>query len=190
MKKFSILFMVMLMVTFANPLSSQGFQPPSPGKSVVYFVRVTGQSGSYTFEFFHQDKYIAALKGKSYFRYECDPGKNLFWASTENKEFLTADLQEGGIYLVIVDVIMGFWKPHVGFTPVDESRTDLLERAKALVNKKPPEEMPQAKIDKMNKKLKKFISEELEHYEKVTKDKYHFRHIDPDMAIPLEKLNY
>ncbi|NOX86576.1 MAG: hypothetical protein GXO86_11550 [Chlorobi bacterium] len=188
MKKFSIFVTMLLLAAFANPVFSQGFQAPSPGKAVVYFVRVSGWGSGVTFEFFLGDKYIGAFKGKNYMRYECDPGENLFWASSENKEFLTADLKAGGIYIVIVDVIEGFWKAHVGLTPVDETKPDLLERAKALVNKKPPVVTPQAKIEKMNNKLKKFISEELSHYEQVTKNKYNFHHISPEMAIPLEKL--
>jgi len=189
MKKLRIFFTAFLVAAFTLPAFSQGFNPPSEGKAVVYFVRVSGWAGASTFEFFHQDKFIGSLKGKSYLRYECDPGKNLFWASTENKEFLTADLKAGGTYIVIVDVIEGFWKPHVGLTPIDETNTELFDRARMLVSEKPPTVMPEAKIEKMNKKLKKFITQELDHYENVTKDKYNFRHIDPDMDIPFGMLN-
>ncbi len=184
MKKLRILFTVLFLSAFSMPLFSQGFQPPAKGKAVVYFIRVSSWGSAVSFDFFHQDKFIGAFKGKNYMRYECNPGKNLFWASSENKEFLTADLKEGGIYIVIVDVIEGFWKAHVGLTPIDESKTDLFDRARMLVSEKPPVSIPQSKIDKMNKKLKKFITEELEHYETVTKNKYNFKHISPDMAIP------
>lgn len=187
MKKLTVLLIALLMATLAEPLFSQGFQPPAKGKAVVYFTEVTGY-GSGKFEFFHQDRYIGTIKGKNYIRYECNPGENLFWASSENKEFLTSDLQEGKTYIVIVDVVMGFWKPHVGLTPIDESNSELLQRAKDLINKKPALVTPQSKIDKTNKKLRKFIAEELEHYETVTKNKYNFRNISPDMAIPTDKL--
>jgi len=123
------------------------------------------------------------MKGKDYIRYECDPGENLFWASSENKEFLSADLKAGGTYVVIVDVVTGFWKNHVGFTPISENDTELLERAKKVIMKEAPFITPQAKIDKENKKLEKFIAEELEHYEKETKDKYNFRKVSSDMAL-------
>jgi len=182
MKKhtFFSLFIAFLLASFLSP--AQGFQAPAEGKSVVYFTQVT-KYGSTKFEFFHDDKYIGYLKGKDYIRYECEPGENLFWASSENKEFLTADLKEGGTYVVVVDVVTGFWKNHVGFSPVSENDTELFERAKKVIMNEAPFVTSQAKIEKENKKLKKFIGEELEHYENVTKDKYNFRHVSPDMAL-------
>jgi len=187
MKKhvFFILLNAFLVLSLHCP--AQGFQPPAEGKAVVYFVQVTSY-GSTVFEFFHYDRYIGYMKGKDYIRYECDPGKNLFWASSENKEFLTADLKPGGTYVVIVDVVTGFWKNHVGFTPISEKDTELLQRAKKVVMNEPPFVTPQAKIDKENQKLKQFIGEELEHYENVTKGKYNFRHVSADMALPWQAL--
>lgn len=63
---------------------------------------------SVSFEFFHHARYIGVFKGENYMRYECDPGEQLLWASSENKEFVTSELMPGGTYIVVVDVIMGF----------------------------------------------------------------------------------
>ena len=93
-------------------------------------------------------------------------------------------MKEGGTYIVIVDVVTGFWKNHVGLSPISEKDTELFERAKSIILKEAPFTTPQDKIEKENKKLKEFIQEELEHYENETKGKYNFRHISPDMAIP------
>ncbi len=185
-KQFAILSFSLFI--WVSSIFAQGFQPPSTGKAVVYFVRVSSWGGGTTFEFFHNDKYIGAFKGKNYMSYECTPGENLFWASSENKEFLTADLKAGGTYIVIVDVIEGFWKAHVGLTPITVNDTEKFERARVIINKKPSVSIPQSKIDKLNNKLKKFINEELTHYEQVTKNKYHFKNISADMAIPPDKL--
>jgi len=182
-------FWIALLLLAVNiPVMSQGFQPPSQEKAVVYFVRVTKYGKAVSFEFFHNDKYIGAFKGKNYMRYECDAGEQLFWASSENREFLAADLKEGGTYIVIVDVIMGFWKGHVGLTPIDENSTELFEQAKKLVLSKAPVEISQQELDKKNRKLADFIPKELKHYEEVTKDKYDFKHISPDMDIPEDML--
>jgi hypothetical protein len=48
--------------------------------------------------------------------------------------------------------------------------------------------MSEAKIEKMNSKLEKFIKKELEAYEKEAKFKHNFKHISADMAIPPELL--
>lgn len=163
---------------------AQGFKPPEPGKAVVYFVRVSNYGYAVSFEFFHQDKYIGAFKGMNYMRYECDPGEQLFWASSENKEFLTSELKPDGTYIVVVDVVMGFWKAHVGMTPLDVSNDEVFQRARNLINSKPPVEISQEQIDKMNKKLADFIPENLKKYEEESKYEHNFRHISPDMAIP------
>ena len=169
-------------------LFAQGFTPPAEGKSVVYFARVSVYGKPMAFEFFHQDKYFGELKGKQYFRYECDPGEHLFWASTENKEFMTAELSEGETYIVIVDVITGFWKPHVGLSPISSGNEDLLERAKELINKNEPVTFAEKQIVKMNEKLAKFISKELQNYQDKLKDEKDFKHLSADMAIPPEVL--
>ena len=86
-------------------------------------------------------------------RYEVDPGEHLFWASSENKEFVTADLAEGGIYIVIVNVEMGFGKARVSLTPITEKQQKLFNRAKKLFNKKAPVTTSEEVIQRTNKKL-------------------------------------
>lgn len=184
MKTKLILLIVIVFFIGSSSVFAKGFQPPSKGKAVVYFVRVTSWGGASSFEFFHQDKYIGVFKKVNYIRYECDPGEQLFWASTENKEFITADLKEGGSYIIIVDVIMGAWKPRVGFNPITYNDVDIFERAKDLINKKDPVITPDKKIEEMNVKLKPFIEEKLEMYNTTWKNEKDFKHISPDMAIP------
>src|SRR4030042_2771508 len=145
------IFLIALMTGFSS-LFAQGFQPPSPGKAVVYFVRVTSYGYAVSFEYFHNDKYIGVFKGKNYMRYECDPGEQLIWASSENKEFVTCDLKAGGTYILQVDVIMGAMKARVGFTTFDVSDNERFDRAKALIMKEAPVVTPQDKIDATNKK--------------------------------------
>lgn len=172
-----------------NSIHGQGFTPPWGDNAVIYFARVSDYGYAVSFEFFHQDQYIGAFKGKNYMRYELEPGQQLLWASSENKEFLTADLQPGGTYIVIVDVVIGFWKGHVGFTPISVNDTDLFLRAKALIISEPPVDIPMQEITKMNKKLAKFIPEMLDRYENEWKNEHNFRHISPEMAIPPNKMH-
>lgn len=179
---------ILLALTGVYTVSAQGFQPPAEGKAVVYFARVTVYGKPTAFEFFHQDKYIGAFKGSQYMRYECDPGEQLFWASSENKEFITADVEAGKIYIVMVDVIMGVMKAHVGLTPISANNSEEFERAKSLINKKPPTITPEEKIAKMNKKLAKFITAKLEMYESTWKNEKNFKHLSADMAIPDDQL--
>lgn len=180
--------LVIILFSGFSSLFAQGFIPPTEGKSVVYFVRLSAFGGADAFEYFHQDRYIGAFKGSNYLRYECEPGEQLFWASSENKEFLTSDLQAGGSYIVIVDIIMGFWKAHVGFTPISMNDTEKFERAKKLILDKKPSITPPEKIEKTNKKLEKFIPEMLKLYEEQWMSEKNFRHISADMAIHIESM--
>jgi hypothetical protein len=168
---------------------SQGFQPPAEGKAVVYFVRVSAYGGAVSFEYFHQDKYIGFFKGVNYLRYECEPGEQLFWASSENKEFITADLKAGGTYIVIVDVIMGMMKAHVGLKPMPQDDKELFERVKKVVSSRDAKVTDDKTIEEKNKKLgEKFIPEQLKKYNEEWKGTRNFKHISADMAIAPEDL--
>jgi hypothetical protein len=165
-------------------LFGQGFTPPAEGKAVVYFARVTGYGFAVSFEYFDGDKFIGDFKGKNYLRYECDPGEHLLWASSENKEFVSADLKAGGSYIVIMDVIMGAWKARVGATPITSASGDQFDRAKELILADAPVKYEQAALDKKNTKLKKFIAEQLKKYDEVWKNEKNFKSITADMALP------
>jgi len=184
-----ILFFAFILFATSDILFAQGFQPPADGKAVIYFARVTKYGKPVDFEFFHQDKYIGAFKGDQYMRYELEPGTHLLWASSENKEFITAEVEAGKTYIVMVDVIMGAMKARVGLTPISQNDTEQFERAKELIVKRAPTVTPDAKIEKMNKKLEKFIAEKLELYETTWKSEKNFKHLSSDMSIPDELLN-
>jgi hypothetical protein len=183
------LFLFAVLCCLSVSLFAQGFQPPVEGKAVVYIVRVSAYGGAVSFEYFHQDQYIGIFKGVNYLRYECDPGENLFWASSENKDFITADLESGKTYIILVDIIMGAWKARVGLRPVTANDTEVFERVKKVVTSRKPTVTPPEKIEAMNNKLKKFITEQLNLYETEWKGTRNFKHISADMFIPEEAMN-
>jgi hypothetical protein len=187
MKTKLILLVLIPFIFGINLAKSQGFTPPSPGKAVLYFVP-ENKKGTASFEYFHNDKYIGVFKGKNYMRYECDPGQNLFWISTENKEFITADLHEGGTYIVIVCMEFGWARVRVSAYPLSSNSKEEFERVKKLIKSKAPVVTPEAKIQEMNIKLSDFIKEKLAMYENEWKQTKDFSHIKPEMAIPIEML--
>jgi hypothetical protein len=188
MKTKNLILTTLFLVISVSTVLSQGFTPPAEGKAVIYFTRVTRFAGSVSFEYFHQDKYIGIFKGSNYMRYECDPGQQLLWASSENKEFITSDLKAGETYIVIVNIEAGAWKARVGLQPISANDTVLFKRAKDLIIKKKPVVTSEAKIQEMNIKLATFIAEKLRMYETTWKKKYTIGHISTDMAIPFEYL--
>jgi len=114
--------------------------PPAPAdKAVVYFARTTSFGALINFSYFDSTTFIGKRSGPNYIRYECAPGKHLFWARSENKDFIEADLEAGKIYLIQVDVAMGGIKAQVGLTPIDKKDPDRLKKVLKLLSKKQPE---------------------------------------------------
>ena len=90
----------------------------SPDKATVYFLRPSSYGFAINFQVWDGDKFIGLSQAKSYFAYQCQPGKHLFMAFSENKVAVEADLEAGKSYYIGTNVRTGMWKARVGFTPV------------------------------------------------------------------------
>jgi len=97
----------------ATPIESS-----SPGKALVYFMRPSGFGFAINFQIWDGDHFIGLSQAKSYFAYECDPGKHLFIGMTENKRGVKADLEAGKSYYIITQVKMGGFRARMAFVPV------------------------------------------------------------------------
>lgn len=182
MKKSSFIATVVCAFAFVASYG-QGFQSPAPGKAVVYFARPSSAGFAIGFDFYDGDKFIGSFAGRNYMRYETDPGEHLFWATSENRDFLTADLREGGIYVVMVNVEMGLAVARVGLIPLDDKQKSFA-KVKKLVDKKGPKERDPADVD-ASASRKDYIQESLARYEEKWKEKRKIAHLSPDMAIDL-----
>jgi hypothetical protein len=104
--------------------SSQYMQPapaiqgPSPGKALIYFMRPSGMGFAINFQIWDSDHFIGLSQAKSYFGYECSPGKHLFVGFAENKQGLEVDLEAGKTYYALTQVRMGGWRARMAFVPV------------------------------------------------------------------------
>lgn len=168
---------------------SQGFQAPAPGNAAIYFVRVTNVGGSSSFEYFRNRTFIGIFKGKNYMRFEYPAGKQLFWVSSEDKEFLDCDLQAGEIYIVLVNVEMGLVKARIGLEPILPANPDFL-RVLEVVNSKPPIVTPDDLLAITTAKLHErgFIEEMMNRYNTEWKYASNNKVISPDMFVPFELL--
>ena len=182
----AILFILVLGLSNYSIAIAQGFQPPSEGKSVVYFTRINSTGSMVNFKYYDYDKFIGKFKGKNYMRYECSPGEHLFWASAESKDFITAELEEGKTYIIAVEGKMGMMSAGVMFLTTEDERK--LKRALTIINKKAPIVMSQEEIDNENQELEEYIATKLSKYENEWKEENENLHISPDMFIPTEKL--
>ena len=185
MKTRTLTLIALLVFAALSSAQAQGLKPPSKGKAAIYFVRPTSFGAMIGFKYFHQDKFFAKVAGRNYLRYELPPGKHLLWASSENKEFMTAEVESGKVYMVLVDVIMGFGSARVGFRPLDiKTQKEEFDKCMKVVNKKKPVITPDDKIKEENEDLKEFIAEKLNDYETIWKKEKNFKHLSPSMALP------
>jgi hypothetical protein len=116
MKK--ILHIIML-ISFSA--FSQGLKKPNEGKALVYFVRSEQLGFLINFKYFDGEKYLGKFNYGKYLAYECEPGKHLFWAKSENIDFLEADLEAGKLYIVDSQPQMGAFKAGVKLVPFDNN---------------------------------------------------------------------
>jgi len=122
-------------------------------------------------------------------RFEYPAGKHLFWASSEDKEFLNCDLKAGETYMVLVNIEMGAWKARIGLEPLDPAN-DAFERAIEVIKSQKPVVTPESKLKDTQAKLDErgFTEEIMKRYETEWKNAKNTKTIRQDMFIPKEKL--
>jgi len=91
---------------------------PSPGRSMVVFIRPGIYGGNIGINVLDGRKIIAQCRPNSYGQYECDPGKHVFAAIHENVAFVEADLLPDRIYYAKVSVNMGWWSARANLWPL------------------------------------------------------------------------
>ena len=143
MKTFTRCMLLTLVVVFMGCAGSSNYmqpatpiQGPSPGKALVYFMRPSGMGFAINFQIWDSDRFIGLSQAKSYFGYECEPGKHLFVGFAENKRGLEADHEAGKTYYALTQVRMGGWRARMAFIPVtrDSEHWNTVETYQAKLN--------------------------------------------------------
>jgi hypothetical protein len=188
MKNKLVFILTILMVFECTLIYSQGFQPPSAGKSVVYFVRPKGYRNKVEYQFFNNDKFIGVMLGGNYMRYECEPGKQLFWTFLENHKYMEANLEAGKVYIVKAFITEGVIQLRVFWGPVKYSEKERFEESRNMIMTMAPYIPADEDLIKMNKKLSKTIEKNLKRYKERKENDDAIDILSPDMAIPEEAM--
>jgi hypothetical protein len=120
MKK--IILIVVILFSITN--YSQNLNKPSEGKALVYFTRIYSTGFLINFKYFDNDKYLGKFNHGKYLAYECDPGKHLFWAKSENIDYLEAELEAGKVYIIDSEPQMGAIKAGVKLVPFETNQNN------------------------------------------------------------------
>ena len=133
---------------------------PQTDKALVYFMRPSGMGFAVNFQIWDSDRFVGLSQAKSYFAYECDPGKHVFLGFAENQVAIEADLEAGKSYYIGTNVRMGAWKARMNFTPVTQGSQlwDQVEEFKKNLTFIAAKEEERAKADAAKKQeVQKFV---------------------------------
>lgn len=137
--------------------------PPAPdNKAVVYFVRTSSLGFAINFSYFDSAVFLGKANGQNYIRYECEPGAHLFWARSENRSFVEAEVEAGKIYFLEVTPELGAIKAQVSLKPADPSNEKQMQRILKVIKKKSPETFTAEQLQEETKK--EIIDRGLEKY--------------------------
>ncbi len=122
MKNFKnlVLFLVLLVYSFADAqkITTQEIDRPTEGKSLVYILK-TGAGFLINFRVYDKDIFLGSLATGNYLVYECEPGKHVFWAGAENRDFVEADLAPNSVYVINAEGQMGAFVSGVNLKPLN-----------------------------------------------------------------------
>lgn len=156
----------MLFLVVYLPNYAQDFPPAPEDKAVVYFVRASSLGFAINFSYFDSTELIARFNGTNYIRYECEPGHHLFWARSENRDFVHAEVEAGKIYIIEVVPKMGGVKAAVRLVPVDPT-THNMKKINKLFGKKPPLTFSDMEIEETEDELAEVVRRGMNKYEET-----------------------
>jgi len=98
----------------------QNFQTPREGKALVYILR-SGAGALLNFGAYMDDKFLGTIAGDDYLVVECEPGYHLFWATSENRDYMEGHLQPNRVYVLNIKGEMGYLIASVSFKQFNPS---------------------------------------------------------------------
>lgn len=119
LKKVLLFFVIFsgLSTVFAQKVTTQSIDKPSEGKSIVYILK-TGAGALLNFRVYDKDKFLGAIPSGKYLVYECEPGEHLFWAGSENRDYVEANLEPNSVYVLNAEGQMGVFIASVSLRPL------------------------------------------------------------------------
>ena len=129
-----ILFTFLLFFTVQSNFG-QTLKTPKEGKCLVYIMRSNNMGGALNFRVFKNEQFLGALPSRSYFIYECDPGEHLFWAASENRDFVEATLEANKVYVIDLRAKIGLLIAAVGVEPYSPDNKKHVKRLNKVLKK-------------------------------------------------------
>jgi hypothetical protein len=159
------LIIVIMLFCFGNTFTvCQNIEPAPADKAIVYFVRTSSLGFAINFSYFDSTRLIGKFNGPKYIRYECNPGPHLFWARSENKDFVEAEVDAGKIYFIEAIPRMGAIKAGVQLKPLDLTDQKAVKKVLDLLDKKPSESFTALDIEMETRDMQDVIDKGMKKY--------------------------
>jgi len=179
MKHYIVTFLLLISFT----VSSQTLKKPSEGKSLVYIMRSNNLGNGFNFRVYDKDRFLGALPSRAYFTYECDPGEHLFWAASENRDYVEATLEANRTYVIDMRSKIGLVIAAVGLEPYSPNTEKHIKRLKKVLKKHI--EANVADIERSQEKEEN-ITKALELYDRIKDNKQSkIKKLLPDMNFEI-----
>jgi hypothetical protein len=160
------IFVIFLLFIATATGMSQNIKPAPYNKAIVYFVRPSSYGFAINFSYFDSTRLIGKFNGPKYIRYECEPGTHLFWARSENKDFIDAEVDAGRIYFIEAKPHTGALKAEVELIPIDPKDAKTMKKVLELMDKKPSESFSEEELQKETEEMLEVIAKGLAKYAK------------------------
>jgi len=168
-------------------LNAQTIEPAPEDKAVVYFVRTSALGALINFTYFDGEKVIGKFNGPKYMRYECQPGEHLFWARSENKSFVKANVEAGKIYIIEAIPKMGGIKAGVNLVPVNP-KTARLKKIQKLVSKKKGMKFTDIQLRQFNSQMIEVVKRGMKKYKKMQSTNKSIPVLTKDLSVEAKQL--
>lgn len=183
-------FITLLITCFLCVLTkAQDIEAPPSDKSVVYFMRPNGLGIIVNFTYYDGDQIIGKFNGAKYMRYECEPGEHTFWARSENRSFLKANLAAGKIYVVEALPVMGAFKAGVDLLPINPKVANM-KRFQKLLAKQPSVTFTAEALENWNTKMQGVTERGMQRLEELEKKNKRFAQLREDMFVEPDELKF
>jgi hypothetical protein len=181
MKAHSLFTFVFVCSVFLS--MAQNVEPAPADKAVIYFVRPSSLGFAINFSYFDSTRLIGKFNGPSYIRYTCEPGRHLFWARSENRDFIEADVEAGKVYFIEAIVRMGAMKAAVALDPITDPKDPArMKKIIKLLERKSTEAFTPEELAAEEKEMADVIARGLEKYNDEKKEGKTFPRLEKAMA--------
>ena len=116
--------------------------------------------------------------------YECEPGRHLFWARSENKSFIAGELQPDRIYFLEAVPDIGALKSGVQLYQITPKQDKRVEKMLKFIRKKEPRIFTEGDLSLLQREMEEVVARGLSQWATILKNNQ-YNTLDPASFIEI-----